>query len=111
MDPRCRAASSWADRRSGSRRSVSAPISILAAQPGAEIAAYWLVACEPSLVPVVGVQHVEQLDDNLGFVNVQLSADTMAAVAAAAAGLEPMSLLDAIPRSAQASRWSQRSSG
>jgi aryl-alcohol dehydrogenase-like predicted oxidoreductase len=74
-----------------------------------QLALSWLVACEPTLVPVVGVQTTEQLDDNLGFLDVRLSADTMAAVAAAVAGLEPMSLLDAIPRSAEASRWSQRS--
>jgi aryl-alcohol dehydrogenase-like predicted oxidoreductase len=86
------------------------PARIAAAQRLADIAAgleislpqlalAWLVACEPSLIPVVGVQDTRQLDDNLGFLDVKLSADTMATVAEAVAGLEPMSLLDAIPRS------------
>jgi aryl-alcohol dehydrogenase-like predicted oxidoreductase len=95
----------WQARLAAAQRLADIAASVEISLP--QLALAWLVA-DASLVPVVGVQSTEQLSDNLGFLDVQLSADTMAAVAEAVTGLEPMSLLDAIPRSAEASRWSQR---
>jgi aryl-alcohol dehydrogenase-like predicted oxidoreductase len=49
----------------------------------AQIALAWLLAQKPWIVPIPGSRKLERLDENLGAVNIQLTADDLSAIAEA----------------------------
>ena len=51
----------------------------------ARIALAWLLAQQPWIVPIPGTRRLERLEENLGAVQVDLTADDLAAIDAAAA--------------------------
>ena len=51
----------------------------------AQIALAWLLAQQPWIVPIPGTRRLERLDENLGALEVDLTADDLAAIDAAAA--------------------------
>jgi aryl-alcohol dehydrogenase-like predicted oxidoreductase len=53
----------------------------------AQIALAWLLAQKPWIVPIPGTRRLERLEENLGAVQVELTADDLAAINAAAAGI------------------------
>jgi aryl-alcohol dehydrogenase-like predicted oxidoreductase len=54
----------------------------------AQIALAWLLAQKPWIVPIPGTRRVERLDENLGAAAVELTADDLSEIAAAAAQIE-----------------------
>lgn len=57
------------------------------ATPG-QIALAWLLAQKPWIVPIPGTRKLHRLDENLGAADLQLSADDLAALDAAAANIQ-----------------------
>jgi aryl-alcohol dehydrogenase-like predicted oxidoreductase len=57
------------------------------ATPG-QIALAWLLAQQPWIVPIPGTRRLERLDENLGAADVELSADDLSEIDAAAKGIE-----------------------
>ena len=53
----------------------------------AQIALAWLLAQKPWIVPIPGTRRLERLEENLGAAQVELTADDLAAIDAAAAGI------------------------
>jgi aryl-alcohol dehydrogenase-like predicted oxidoreductase len=53
----------------------------------AQIALAWLLAQRPWIVPIPGTRRLERLEENLGAAQVELTADDLAAIEAAAAGI------------------------
>jgi aryl-alcohol dehydrogenase-like predicted oxidoreductase len=53
----------------------------------AQIALAWLLAQRPWIVPIPGTRRLERLEENLGAAQVELTADDLAAIDAAAAGI------------------------
>ena len=53
----------------------------------AQIALAWLLAQQPWIVPIPGTRRLERLEENLGAVQVDLTADDLAAIDAAAADI------------------------
>ena len=54
----------------------------------AQIALAWLLAQKPWIVPIPGTRKLERLDENLGAVNVQLTADALGEIADAMAQIK-----------------------
>lgn len=54
----------------------------------AQIALAWLLAQKPWIVPIPGTRKLERLDENLGAANVELTADDLRAIDAAASRIE-----------------------
>src|SRR5213594_971659 len=54
----------------------------------AQVALAWLLAQKPWIVPIPGTTKIHRLDDNLGAVNIQLTADDLREIDAAAAKIE-----------------------
>jgi len=54
----------------------------------AQIALAWLLAQKPWIVPIPGTRKLERLDENLGALNVQLSADDLRQIREAAAQIQ-----------------------
>lgn len=53
----------------------------------AQVALAWLLAQRPWIVPIPGSRRIERLDENLGALDVELTADDLADIAAALAGV------------------------
>jgi aryl-alcohol dehydrogenase-like predicted oxidoreductase len=54
----------------------------------AQIALAWLLAQKPWIVPIPGTTKLHRLDENLGSVNVELTADDLNEIDEAAANIE-----------------------
>ena len=54
----------------------------------AQVALAWLLAQKPWIVPIPGTTKIHRLDENLGAVNIQLTADDLREIDAAAAKIE-----------------------
>jgi aryl-alcohol dehydrogenase-like predicted oxidoreductase len=54
----------------------------------AQIALAWLLAQQPWIVPIPGTRRIERLDENIGAVAIELTADDLRAIDAAAATIE-----------------------
>jgi aryl-alcohol dehydrogenase-like predicted oxidoreductase len=54
----------------------------------AQIALAWLLAQKPWMVPIPGTTKISRLEENIGAVNVELSAEDLRAIDEAAAGIE-----------------------
>jgi aryl-alcohol dehydrogenase-like predicted oxidoreductase len=54
----------------------------------AQIALAWLLAQKPWIVPIPGTRRMERLDENIGATTVELTADDLRAIDAAAATIE-----------------------
>jgi aryl-alcohol dehydrogenase-like predicted oxidoreductase len=55
--------------------------------PG-QIALAWLLAQKPWIVPIPGTTKLNRLEENIGAKNVELTADDLAAIDKASAGIE-----------------------
>ena len=54
----------------------------------AQIALAWLLAQKPWIVPIPGTRRMERLDENIGATTVELTADDLRDIDAAAATIE-----------------------
>ena len=72
----------------GGRRSARAGSPHARAPRPAQVALAWLLAQHPWIVPIPGTRKLHRLEENLGAVDLELTADDLAEIDDAAAGIE-----------------------